>query len=88
LLVPPRDPRQLADSILRLATDRELRRRLGEAARRRVEQRFTLDACISRYEKLYRAMSESNPRPVAEILADDSGGIRRGDTLPASAHAG
>ncbi len=87
LLVPSRDPHGLADAILRLATDRELRRRLGEAARRHVEERFTLDACVSRYEKLYRAMSELNPRPVAAILADDSGGTRRGEILPASADA-
>ena len=33
LIVPPRDPRRLADAVLRLADDPTLRRRLGDAAR-------------------------------------------------------
>ena len=41
LLVPPRDPRALADALTRILRDPELRRRMGEAGRRRVEERFS-----------------------------------------------
>lgn len=87
LLVRPNDPRALAAAILRLAKDPALRRRLAEAARRRVEREFSLDACVGRYEKLYRALSEPEPKPIAEILADDSGDARRGAMAAMPAHA-
>jgi glycosyltransferase involved in cell wall biosynthesis len=70
LLVRPRDPGALATALARLAADPDLRRRLGETARRRVEQRFTLERCVDHYETLYRAMNEPNPPPIAEILID------------------
>jgi glycosyltransferase involved in cell wall biosynthesis len=41
LLVPPRDPATLADTIERLALDRPLRLRLGRAARADAEARFS-----------------------------------------------
>ncbi len=83
-LVPPRQPRALAAAILRLANDPDLRRRFAEAGRRRVEQHFSLAACVDRYERLYRAMGEINPPPVSEILADAFPGARR-DTAAARA---
>jgi glycosyltransferase involved in cell wall biosynthesis len=82
LLVPPRDPSALAAAIARFASDPDIRLRYGDAARRRVEQRFALQHCVERYEKLYRAMSESDPRPVAEILADDAGASARRPLVP------
>jgi glycosyltransferase involved in cell wall biosynthesis len=82
LLVPPRDPSALAAAIARFASDPDIRLRYGGAARRRVEQRFALQHCVERYEKLYRAMSESDPRPVAEILADDAGASARRPLVP------
>ena len=84
-LVPPRDPRALAAAILRLAKDPDLRRRFAEAGRRRAELRFSLQACVDRYEKLYRAMAEPDPPPVSVILADGSPG---GTIAAASGHAG
>jgi glycosyltransferase involved in cell wall biosynthesis len=53
LLVPPRDSAALADAVLRLLRDPALARRLGEAARRRVETEFTLERMVSRMEGLY-----------------------------------
>jgi glycosyltransferase involved in cell wall biosynthesis len=72
LLVPPQNPPKLAAALARLSSDPNLRRSLGATARRRVEQRFTLQACVDRYEKLYRSLAESSPPPLAEILCDDT----------------
>jgi glycosyltransferase involved in cell wall biosynthesis len=72
ILVPPRDPRALAVALKRLAGDPALRRRLGEAARTRVEQRFSLETCVARYERLYRALGEPNALPIAQALAQDT----------------
>lgn len=46
LLVPPRDASALAQSVADLIDDRERARSLGDAARRRVAQRFTLDRMV------------------------------------------
>lgn len=50
-VVPPRDPRALAEAIRTLATDAALRARCGIAARRRIEERFNImDTCRSTLE--------------------------------------
>ncbi|MBC6456838.1 glycosyltransferase [Actinomadura sp. HBU206391] len=54
LLVPPRDPRSLADMIELLAADPGLRVRLGTAARRAAEG-FGVPRCAERHEAAYRA---------------------------------
>ncbi len=69
LLTAPRDTGRLASAILHLARDQALRQRLGEAARRRVDQEFTMAACVAKYEKLYRGLSETVP--VDQIFAAD-----------------
>ena len=43
VVVPPHDPRALADSLEALLTDDERRARLGAAARERVRERYGLD---------------------------------------------
>ena len=40
-LVPPRDPKALAERVLRLLSDPTLKSRLGRAARRRIEEHYT-----------------------------------------------
>jgi glycosyltransferase involved in cell wall biosynthesis len=55
LLVPPRDVSALREALERLIGDRELRRRMGEAARERVRLRFAwpavTDATLAAYEE-------------------------------------
>jgi glycosyltransferase involved in cell wall biosynthesis len=53
LLVPPRDPDALAEALLRLLRDPELRARYGRAARAKYEQGFTIEAMRARYEEVY-----------------------------------
>jgi glycosyltransferase involved in cell wall biosynthesis len=56
LLVPPGDPRALADSIARLVSDPALRDRLGSANRARVEDRFSLPRWREDHLALYDAL--------------------------------
>ncbi|RJO75652.1 glycosyltransferase [Nocardia panacis] len=54
-LVPPRDPELLADRLIALLGDHAVRRRMGAAARARVESTFSLQASVAAAE---RAMEE------------------------------
>lgn len=54
LLVPPGDAPALAAAIARLLGDSELRARLADAARRRFEERFTIERTAERVAALYR----------------------------------
>jgi glycosyltransferase involved in cell wall biosynthesis len=63
LLIAPRRADALAEAIARLADDADLCRRLTEAARRRVEQEFSRERMIARYETLWEAVIERRPLP-------------------------
>ena len=52
-LVAPGDPEALARAILELRRHPEARRRLGDAARRTVAARYSLEAMLHRLEDLY-----------------------------------
>jgi glycosyltransferase involved in cell wall biosynthesis len=53
LLVPPGSPQQLAKAILRLLTEQELRRKVIEAARSRVLQKFDSSVLIRELAAIY-----------------------------------
>ncbi|HEV7937424.1 MAG TPA: glycosyltransferase family 4 protein [Solirubrobacteraceae bacterium] len=62
MFVPPGDATSLAEAIIRVITDEDLRRRLAQAARARVGQ-FTAGTVVPRIERIYeQALSE--PRRV------------------------
>jgi glycosyltransferase involved in cell wall biosynthesis len=56
LLVPPRNPKALADALARLAGDPALRQRLGAAARRLAEERFGEAAIAAATVDLYKSL--------------------------------
>lgn len=58
---PERFERDLADAINRLAGDPELRRRMGEAGRRRVEERFSWASIARVTLDLYRSVTAGEP---------------------------
>ena len=53
LLVPPEDPVALAGALAKLLNDPQLRKRMGEAGRKRYEASFTARQMTRRYERLY-----------------------------------
>lgn len=53
LLVEEQAPSMLAAALLRIGTDTELRRRLGEAARQRADDELTWKAVAARYRQAY-----------------------------------
>lgn len=58
-LVPPRDPRALSDGIARVLEGDGQVERMGAAARRRFEERFTLDVCVSESERVFADIADA-----------------------------
>lgn len=59
LVVPTGDAAALAQAILRLGRSPELRARMGQAARKRMREDFSLEAVAARLEAVYRAEREA-----------------------------
>ena len=56
LIVPPADPEAIAGGLVRLIRDRDLRRRLGEAARDEATRRFDVRRTVRAFERRYAAL--------------------------------
>jgi glycosyltransferase involved in cell wall biosynthesis len=59
LLVPAEDPARLAGAIRQLLRQPGLRRRLGQAARKRVHDLYGREAMVRRFENFYQELMES-----------------------------
>ena len=55
-LVPPKNPSALAKASIRFLNDKELARSMGLAARKKVEQEFSVEKMISETEKVYLSL--------------------------------
>ncbi len=55
-LVPPRDPKAMADKIVRLLKDEGLRKRMGEAALERARERFTVERMVAETVEVYERL--------------------------------
>lgn len=53
ILVPSNDPEAMAQAILNLATSPSLAERMGEAGRRDVERKFSMEAMVNAYRHTY-----------------------------------
>jgi glycosyltransferase involved in cell wall biosynthesis len=69
ILVPPADARALADAMDSLMRDGQLRRRMGEAGRQRILDRFSWSKAALQTEAVYRRLSEPSPAPASEPVA-------------------
>jgi glycosyltransferase involved in cell wall biosynthesis len=57
LLVPPRDHDALAEAVVCLLTDAELRRRMGEAGRARARALFSAERMVQNTLHLYQRVA-------------------------------
>jgi len=68
-VVPPRDPGALASAALSiLGRDKNSRAQLGEAARKRILDRFDLKTMVDRYERVYGAIAEGPAARARRII--------------------
>jgi len=51
--VPPSSPQKVAEAVLRLASDPELRKAYGEAAARLVDKQYTLKHTLDQMEQVF-----------------------------------
>ncbi|MET7570969.1 DUF3492 domain-containing protein [Streptomyces sp. NPDC005492] len=83
LVVPPRNPRALAEACVTLLRDPERRERLGAAARARALELFTVEQNIAAFHGIYLEIVSHSP--VRHVVLDDAGAPRP-FAAPAEAH--
>ena len=69
LLVPPAEPRPLADALASLLADPDLAARLGRAARATIAERYTTDRAVERLEQVYGALGVPRGRARAPVAS-------------------
>jgi glycosyltransferase involved in cell wall biosynthesis len=62
IMVPPRDPQALSEAMIAVLEDGELARRLGQSARQRMRERFSLEHMVRQTENLYAGMLDRSLR--------------------------
>ncbi|MFF5371663.1 DUF3492 domain-containing protein [Streptomyces sp. NPDC013187] len=83
LVVPPRNPRALADACVALLRDPQRRARLGAAARARALELFTVEQSIEAFHGIY--LEIVSHAPVRRVLLDGAGAPLP-FAVPAEAH--
>lgn len=73
-LVPTRDPAALADAIERILEDPPLAKSMGQRARARIEQEFSVRAMVRSTERLYEEALRSRPAGRAVDRRDEGSG--------------
>ncbi|MGW7370145.1 DUF3492 domain-containing protein [Streptomyces sp. NPDC054841] len=73
LVVPPRNPRALADACLALLRDPERRERLGAAARARALELFTVEQNLAAFRGIYLELISQSPVHRDSEAVDDDG---------------
>lgn len=59
ILIPPRDANALAKAIVTILKNEELARRMGEAGKRRIDERFTAKTMVEKISEVYEELIES-----------------------------
>jgi len=78
LLVPPKDPKALADAILRLLNDGDLRRSLGERARVSVFPKYDVSRLIEDMKNLYVNLCPPEDFPAGKRIPFSAKNTERG----------
>ncbi len=60
-IVPPGDSDKLAEKIMLLKQDSNLREDFGRAAQKRVKERFCIQEHVKKIQQLYRELTQANP---------------------------
>ncbi|MFJ3666249.1 DUF3492 domain-containing protein [Streptomyces sp. NPDC090106] len=84
LVVPPRNPKALAEACLALLRDPERRERLGAAARARALELFTVEQNIAAFHGIYLEIVSHHP--VRRVVLDGATGEPLPFAAPAEAH--
>lgn len=84
LVVPPRNPKALADACLALLREPERAARLGAAARERALELFTVERCVGAFREIYLELVAHCPVRREPLL--DTDGVPRPFSEPAEAH--
>ena len=71
LVVPPRNPKALAEACVTLLRDPERRERLGAAARARALELFTVEQNVTAFHSIYLEIVSHTP--VRRVVLDDTG---------------
>jgi len=58
-LVPLKHPEAIAERVLELNADPGLRKRLGDAARETVMERYTIDKIVGQYAEVYEEITSA-----------------------------
>jgi len=97
IVVPPKQPAELAAACLKLLRDPELRASMGATARKRALEHFTVDRAVSAFDEIYNLVGSGLwllPNDTAELrrLPDDTAELVEedydGTDQPAEAEAG
>ena len=59
ILVPPEDAGALRQAIARLMNDQELRSRLGQAGKKRMQNEFSIDTMAEEHVALYESVIDA-----------------------------
>lgn len=62
-VVPPGQPEALGGAMLEVLSHPQVASEMGQKARQHVESTFSLDACVQRYEELYRSLASRSGEP-------------------------
>jgi len=60
ILVPPKNPSVLAKAVLRVLNDKELAKTMGVAARKKVEQYFSVEKMVAKTEQVYSSLLKAD----------------------------
>jgi glycosyltransferase involved in cell wall biosynthesis len=66
ILVPPADARALAEAMHKLMRDGELRRRMGQAGRQRILEKFSWRKAALQTEAVYQQVCQPSPVAASE----------------------